>query len=137
MLVVPQVGLLVLADRLRQYLGSLSPRVALYQNDLVPGPLTVRSDFLAATFPGYTGPQAVFFSAPAVLNDDGLGEIVASEVLFACAGGGLPQRIYGYWIEDASGTNLLWAQRFDTRLTMFLFTDRVQFNPVLTVGSAY
>lgn len=98
-------------------IGANGSRVRLFQNNFTPNRLTLWSDFVEATFPGY-----VPISVPAAI-DQGITSVLMmdvwdfAKVTFSLSA--LPsQVVYGYWIDFVNPlTHLrqsLWCKRFDS-----------------------
>ena len=55
---------------------------------------------------------AVTWVAPFVNSDD-QGELLSDMKTFTQSGVGTTNTVYGYYVVDAAGTGLLWAEKFD------------------------
>ncbi len=136
--IVPLIGEI---NMLTDYLTSASYRLRLYQNNYTPVAASVLGDFTAATFSGYA--QATLaagippWSTPA---DDGAGRALSFSTLitFANSTGAVGNNIYGYYIVDAGGTKLFWAERFaGAPIDMTTAGKTLNVVPVLTFKSEF
>jgi len=82
--------------------------VNLYKNNYTPDSSTAFVNMTVANFTGYAAALATGFSTPTTIS--GKASINFGGAGFTCTGGGIPNDIYGYYV-DYSGT-LLWAERF-------------------------
>lgn len=105
MIVIPQAGAVPLLDHLLQ---QLQPWFHLYTNDLVPGDLTVLTDFTEATFPGYAAQRAVGWTDALVVS--GIATSYADGLVFSRTMDGISISIYGYFVTSGKTGGLLWAE---------------------------
>lgn len=101
-------------------LGALADAIAgvlttakckLFQNNYTPTPSSVVADFTAATYVG-NATATLTFDAPSV-SDDGHVETHATPAAWRPTNGVTPNTIYGLYITDTTGADLLFACRFD------------------------
>lgn len=116
MLVVCNDGSLRLLEIVRASFNLHPVRVGLYQNDLLPTLLSTVADFTPCSFPGYVS-QLLNWPDAASVDPSGHGVIEASTVTWKVTADVSPrQRVYGYFVTTGSGTDLLWAERFPSRV---------------------
>lgn len=89
----------------------------LYQNDFVPARDSVPADFTEADFDGYAAGAAISWNAP-ITNIQGDAEVTGPMNSFVATGDTTPNEIFGYYVLDAAGTGLLWAERFDNSVSI-------------------
>jgi len=90
--------------------------INLFQNNYIPGPSTLQSNMVGASFSGYSGIVLSGLSVSATL--DGSNRALAS--WSACTwtkSGPTGNTIYGYSVTDSAG-NMLWVERFDSPIPM-------------------
>jgi len=106
---VPDVAELKLLDMLRTTLNSSSPKICLFKNNYTPVDSSVLADFTAATFSGYAPVTFTGLGTPATVS----GRAVSTNSVAATwtKSGATGNDIYGYYVTDAAGTSLLWAER--------------------------
>jgi hypothetical protein len=101
--------------------------IALYINNVTPGPLTALADLTLATFTG-SSPQLITTWGAAYIGADGSIHLTAPSALFtATATPGTPQTVYGATVVgDPGGTPfLIAAWRFDTPVNIAVKYDGV------------
>jgi hypothetical protein len=91
--------------------------VHLFQNDFTPTPDTVIADLTEATFSGYAAVVDPGWGA-AFLNDDGNAQRLLNNAQFTQTAATITNTVYGYYVTDAAGTGLWWAERFATPVLM-------------------
>lgn len=129
MIVVPSA---VSLDELTALTGVGGPFnaavVKLFQNDYTPTVDSVVGDFTEADYTGYAASAAIVWGAPFI--DPVAGPLVLGDLKSFPASGPftVPNDIFGFWIES-SGGDLLWAERFDTPVTIANATDNVVIVP--------
>lgn len=115
MLVLPisqSQGILTLLDDSTATAGPWEGAlVHLFKNDLVPAPNTVLADFTEADFDGYAASAAIVWGDP-YQNELNQSTILGDAKTFTATGATTPNDIYGYYITDAGGTELLLSERF-------------------------
>lgn len=116
-LVVPDVGEKYLLEVLLRGGVNLTDNMTLhlFNNNYTPVSTTsVFGYFTEASFVGYGG---VTFQrntwSSAITNGTGDAECSNATYTWTCTGG-TAQTVYGYWIEEAVGRTLLWAEKFGT-----------------------
>ncbi len=89
-------------------------KIGLFHNNYVPNRQTALADLTVANFTGYALSAAVVWGTPFI--DPVIGPVVLANLKVFAAGNPttVPNTIYGYYIVDAAGTALLWAERFAT-----------------------
>lgn len=108
--IVPIVSdIQILADML----GAQSFRLKLFKNNYTPVVGSVLGSFTEANFSGYAAAivTAGGWSTPV---NDGTGRAISNNALFTFSNttGAVGNDIYGYFVTDAGGTKLYWAERF-------------------------
>lgn len=84
----------------------------LFQNNLDPDDDTVLADFTQASFSGYT-PVTISFPLNGTITVAGEARLQASPANFQCAPTiVVGNSIYGYYITQESGTQLIYSERF-------------------------
>lgn len=86
-------------------------RIGLFSNDITPTPATIIDDITPCDFGGYSGLQ--------YLNEWDTGNIITSgetvHILHPAkswiSDGTYANDVYGYYVTDSSGANLIWAER--------------------------
>jgi hypothetical protein len=91
-------------------------KLHLYANDFSPSPSSVLANFTEATFDGYAALASALLMGPS-RNLDGSFE-VSGNANWAMTGSTTPNTIYGAYITDFTGTQLLFANRFDQPVPM-------------------
>ena len=132
-LVVPDEGEKRMLDCMVNGYGSTGWRLALFQNNLTPGPSTVFADLTLATFSGYAEVTPAFGAATTV-SDKGQTEDTFQRT-FVCDGGGIGNTIYGYVVYDALVNVILWAERFDFSVVMTTNGNTIRVTTKLTAAS--
>lgn len=116
MIVVPDDGSAWLLQQLRPVFNAGPLACNLYQNDYFPTLNSVIADFTDATYPGYVR-QNVNFPNAEQFDPQGHCFIVGNALTFLSTGAPQPhQRIYGYYISNAAGNRIVWAERFPRRV---------------------
>jgi hypothetical protein len=114
MLVVPLTASQLLLDIIRAEWLVNKPLVHLYQNDFSPAVESVLADFLECDFPGYAAGQISF--AAAAIDDTDHAFLEADAIVFTANADPVdPQRMYGFYVTDSLGVDLLFAERFSRR----------------------
>lgn len=110
-LLVPDVGEIVLLDVLRAWFLIPNIEVGLYASAHTPAAADVLSDYTAieATFPNYARIVPVNWTA-AIPDGAGRATTMADFCLFVRGAGGSPEDIFGYFVVDTTGPELLWAE---------------------------
>lgn len=136
-LVFADQGDVYLLELLRTQLAIATPRLWLYQNDVIPAHDSVIADFLECTFGGYGGNVQLHFDDPAALNLEDKAQINAQLLTYVSDGAGLPQRVYGYYVTNAIADTLLYATRFPTRVIVRRAGQTIAFTPAFSLTSEY
>lgn len=115
--------------------------IRLFQNDYEPGSSTVLADLTVATFTGYAEVDSTTWGG-AFQNADGDAQVIPPVIAtFTATGSTIGNTVYGFYVVDAAGTALLWAERFDAPVGFnsngdtYSFVPRLSFPPGL--GAAY
>lgn len=103
----------------------------LFQNDYTPIESSVTASFTEATFTGYSAIALTGGSWTTTQADPTTG--VYAQQTFTRSSTGAAQSIYGYYIVTTTGSNLRWAERFDTAVTMELLNDAIKIIPRITL----
>jgi len=108
---IPDVGELALLTMLKNTFNASTVKLKLYKNNYTPVDASVVGDFTEANFNGYTagGVSVTTFSVPATVA--GKASTTANPAAWTKSAGGTGNDIYGYYVTDAAGTTLLWAER--------------------------
>jgi len=118
--------------------GVLKGAVAhLFINAIVPTVDSVVANFNEATFTSYTN-QNIVWNSPPYTNGNNQAEMTGGTLVWVAGSAPTTQTIYGAFVTDAGGTNLLWAERFTTPVPVNSAGDGVTYVPALvptfTVG---
>lgn len=110
--------------------GGLVSRVHLFQNWYTPNRLTTLVPFVEATFGGY-GAQVLGQPFAGNLTPEGLQPWTWPMSTWTATGAGLPQAIYGFWVDVLDPitltTRVLWTQRFVAPVVLVAAGNPVQF----------
>lgn len=90
--------------------------IRLFKNDVMPDVNADVAYFTQADFAGYNAINLVMGAV--AVNDQGLIVSASNLCRWSTAAGVASQTIYGLFITDSSGENLIAAQRFDTPQTV-------------------
>lgn len=97
--------------------GANTATVHLFQNNITPDSSTVIGTFVEATAGGM-GSQPTPSATDSGVIPGGIDNWIFGPMTWTATGSGLPQTIYGYWVDFVDPTTglaaMLWAQRFDT-----------------------
>lgn len=110
MLLVPDAGELILLGYIRATINANNVFLALFQNDKTPANGDVLADYTVCDFDGYATKSLNNFSIPITVA--GRAYIAEALQVFLATGGVTPNDVYGYYVIDAGGTTVLWAERF-------------------------
>jgi hypothetical protein len=105
---VPDVGEVALLNFIRLQLNSLG-RLRLFKNDVTPADSDTVGTYVEATFPGYAVQTTPSFTVASSVT--GVAQITHPALTFLRSAGGSGDTIYGYYVTDAAGTTLYWAER--------------------------
>lgn len=93
-------------------------RVKLFQNNIVPTPLTKLADLTEADFSGYAESAALVWGTP-YYQADGTPVVLAGAVSFIVANPATtPNVVYGYYVVNGAGDTLLFSERFGSSVNM-------------------
>lgn len=124
---------------LGEMLGAQSFRLKLFQNNYTPVVGSVLASFTEATFSGYAAGIITAGGWTAPVND-GTGRAISNNALFTFSNttGAIGNNIYGYFVTDAGGTKLYWAERFGVAPVDMMTAGKVlNIIPVLTQKSEF
>jgi len=88
----------------------LNATIHLFKNNFVPVEAQVLADFVEADFDGYAA-QTLAAWGTVALNVDGDAQMVHTPIVWTHDGGATGCDVYGYYVVDAAGLVLLWAER--------------------------
>lgn len=111
--------------------------LALYQNNLTPASTDVKADYTAAAFTGYSAVTLTSGSWTVTAATSGAPATATqtSATTFTCSAT-TSQSIYGYYVYQASGTGMLWAERFsDGPYTIANSGDKVILTASVTLST--
>lgn len=110
-LVVPDVSEVALLKRMLGYSATGNEILRLYTNDLTPTENTSLVGTNAPTESGVSGYAAITLTAGswAVSTVAGTTSGIYAEQTYTYS---TSETLYGYYVTDTSGTNLLWIERF-------------------------
>lgn len=97
--------------------------VHLFQNDIIPTPTSLISEFTEADYDGYAAKDLVVTSPPSAFVSE-FGDVIAQfpHVVFQPTGTTTPNTIYGWWLQGPGGLGgadiLLYARRFDEQVNL-------------------
>jgi len=116
-------------------LGANTSRVHLFTNPYTPDLTTTPASFTEAAFAGYA-PIALPLAIDHGIDGSGDDDWYFNSIAWTASGGGLPETIYGYWIDYVnpvtSALSILWCQRFDTPFAFIHAGDTLPL--ILTIG---
>lgn len=102
----------------------------LFINSIVPTVDSIVSNFSEATFTSYAA-QSVVWNSPSYVNGNNQAEMTGGTLVFVAGSAPTLQTIYGAFITDLGGTNLLWAERFSIPVIINSSGDGVTYVPAL------
>jgi hypothetical protein len=87
-------------------------KVGLFKNDFIPTRTTALADLTVADFTGYALSSAITWGT--AYQDPTIGPVVLGSLKVFAAADPITNSnvIYGYYVVNAAGTALLWAERF-------------------------
>lgn len=92
-------------------------KVGLFKNNIAPNADTVLADLVTADFDGAAVSGPITWSA--VVHNDSLEmRVLGSTQVFICTGDTTPNLIYGFYIVNSAGTELLYSMRYDSPQSM-------------------
>ena len=80
----------------------------LYQNNHTPADADTVSAYTECTFAGYAAQSITGWTTPTATGH--VSRSTATKLTFTRTSTGTTQTVYGYYVTDAGGTNLLWAE---------------------------
>jgi hypothetical protein len=83
-------------------------KIHLYKTNVTPTTSSVVGDFTEADFPGYAAQDVITWGAASVAGH--VATITAASNTFTRSTTGAAQNIYGYYVTNAAGTVLYWAE---------------------------
>jgi hypothetical protein len=108
MLVLPDTGIDQNLDESRAEWNATLLKMHLFKNDVDPALTSVLADFLESDFPGYVAQDIAVWGVPVVVAH--VARMQAAALTWLQTGAGV-QDVYGYYVTDAAGTLLRWAER--------------------------
>lgn len=116
-LVVPDEGELELLKKMLKVALSTDETyiLKLYRTDVTPAAATSKTSFTEANFTGYAARTLLRATWSAgVTNGSSAAESSYGSTPQSWTCGTTGNTIYGYWVEGATSTKVLWAERFST-----------------------
>jgi len=107
----------------------------LFINAIVPTASSIVSNFSEATFTSYAA-QTIVWNTPPYINANGQAEMTGGTLVFVAGSAPTTQTVYGAFVTDSGGTNLLWAERFTIPVPVTVAGDGVTFVPALVPSFA-
>src|SRR3954453_17458280 len=131
MLLAPNDGeVLLLNIMLGKTPAPTSYYYRLFKNDVTPAEGSHRIDFAESSAPGYAA-QAINPADWTVSTDaNGVTTATASTRTFTFTGG---ETVYGYLVTGSDGTNLFWAERFASPITIPAGGGQLDLTPSLSL----
>lgn len=126
--VKPNVGRIFELDTL---IGTIGPNLELrlFKSNTTPTTSSVYADFTEADFSGYAQ-QPPVFGTPATIDGNGNAKSDAPALTYTHNGGATANNVYGYYVVDTTGPELLWAERFASApLSFAALGDNVVITP--------
>lgn len=108
----------------------------LYSNDYTPTRSDTVADYTEATVTGYAAEDVDSFGGATDLGGN-VWQIQGDEITWTLDGSVTPQTLYGYYVTDQAGAQLLWAERFDTAEVVDSAAYVIPVLPTLTSRSLY
>ncbi len=129
MLVVPLLGNGFLQEVIRTYFRVIPPVLHLFTNDYIPTLLSDTPDFTEANYPGYVS-QFTSWPNPPPSPDFPFLFFTGDPLTFAPSSALTNRtRIYGYYVTNFIGNQLLWAERFPVRVYFSDPRDSIVISP--------
>jgi hypothetical protein len=110
-------------------------KISLFKNNFTPVPATVIGDFTKADFTGYADVTIGFNPSVTVAGKGTLTATAAAAFIMGVPGTG--NTIYGYYVWAVTGTQLLWAERFDSAQIVANLDDEIDVTAVFTLFSEF
>lgn len=130
---VPNVGELELLDEI---LREDDFELHLYKNDYTPVDDSELADFTEADFEGYAS-EALTNWVAAVTDANGRAFTHADSLTFTKGTGGVSNTVYGYYVVNASNSELVWAERFLAGIVMDTDGKTFTILPIFTLRSEF
>lgn len=133
MLVTTQALDLALLAALTETDGALfGAKIGLFKANVTLQPSTVLADLSEADFTGYARSAAITWGTPGVSSDKT--PMVAGDAKVFTAGNPItvPNQIYGYFVCDAAGTGLLYAEKFANPLNVSQSLQQLRIVPTFS-----
>jgi hypothetical protein len=102
----------------------------LFINAIVPTVDSIVSNFSEATFTSYAS-ATITWNTPAYTNGNNQAELTGGTLVFVSGSAPTLQTVYGAFVTDSGGTNLLWAERFTIPVVINSSGDGVTYVPAL------
>lgn len=137
-LVVPIEGELQLLAKMLQVALSVNEDyiLKLYKNDYAPAANTSKTSFTEANFTNYAARTLTRANwSTGVINGGNASELSYGTTPQSWTCGTTGNTVFGYWIEGATSTKVLWAERFSTSRTL-VNSDIINLVPKFTLLSA-
>ncbi len=112
-LLVPNTGEAALLNLILGKATAGNLVLHLYTNDVTPGETNTVASFTESTAAGYAS-KTLTASSWTVATADGVTTATYAAQLFQYTAA---ETVYGYYVTDAAGTTLLWAERFTETFT--------------------
>lgn len=133
---VPDVSQLTLLDLLRTSLNSSGLVVRLFKNNYTPVAGSVVGSFTSADFSGYSPSSLAALAAAATVG--GKASTTAGAANTWTKSGATGNDIYGYYVTNAAGTVLYWAERGSAApYSLNTNGEGLSVTPVFTLASEF
>lgn len=96
-------------DLVKADLDTGPAKLHLFQNNVTPTEDTVLTDLTEANFSGYAAANLDYSAASGIAAH--VATATPTAVVFTRAAGATSNSIYGYYVTNQAGTQLLWAER--------------------------
>ncbi len=134
MLVTTKLASHAQLDALKAVSGPLDGLIVkLFTNSLTIDHDSVAGDFTEATFDGYAASTAIAWGATH-FNANNKAQLVGDTKQFTAGASVASETVQGYFVVDGSG-DLVFAERFDSPVTISEEHDAISVVPVYTLGS--
>lgn len=128
----PNVGAQEILRRALNYSATGDVVLKLYQNDVTPGESDTTSTYTEATWTGYSAKTLTGGSWTVTSADPS--EASYAQQTYTSTAGSQNQNNYGYYVTNAGGTVLLWAERFTSApYTIVNNGDTISVTPKFTL----
>jgi len=133
---VPDVSCLTWLDNLRSVWNAAGLKVRLFKNNYTPVAGSVIGSFTEANFSGYTPGSLGTLGAATTVS--GRASTTAATANTWTKSGATGNDIYGYYVTDAGGTVLYWAERGSAApYSMNTNGEGLSVTPTVTQGSEF